>query len=219
MKIKIIITAVLTFLCIMPAFTVFAASDDYTVKEQDGFTICYGDKNLESAAKIMGISKGELSKKFREDDILFVAVNKDNSIQVRLSRYQTELSKKAEDISAFSDDLLNELFPELKNDNYAKTTIGKTTFIKNTENLKDSGGDYTSEQYITIKNGYIYQISVYVSEKADKAVADEFVNGIKILNAVIYSPRQKILVGGGIAVFVLLIIIMVKGIIKDISTE
>ena len=219
LKIKIVITALLSVLCFLPAFTVFAAADDYTVKEQDGFVITYGDKNIESVAKIMGVTKSELKKKFKDENILFIAVNTDNSIQIRLSRYETELSKKVEDISYLSDGLLSDIFPELENDNYIKTAIGKTPFIKNTETLLDSGGNYTSNQYVTIKNGYVYQISVYVSENAEQNLADDFVNNVRILNATIYSPRQKILVACGIAVFVILIIIMIRGIIKDIRAE
>jgi len=217
-KIKIIITAILAVLCIVPAIAVFASENDFSVKESDGFVIAYPSSDLSEAASIMGIKEKELKTLCRDNDVLFLAVNEDNSVQVRLSRYQTALSKKAEDISALSDTLLGD-FIGVSDGEYIKEKINSTTFLRVDETLVDDGGKYTSRQYLTIKNGYVYQISVYIGDSADPKTADDFIDGIRIIGATIYSPKQKILVGLAISAFLILIIIMIRGIIKDIKEK
>lgn len=218
LKIKIIITALLSLAALLPMLTVFSKSNDYSVNKSDSFYIGYTGGSLKTVAEILDVTEKELNAKCRENNILFVAVNKDNTAQIRLSRYTTELSKKAGDISVLSDELLEDLSPEIDGFGYIKTTIGGTVFLKVEEKLKDNGGEYTSKQYITIKNGYVYQISVYASDAVAEVEANEFTNGIKIIGATIYSPKQKIIVVCSIAAFLVLIIIMIRGIIKDLKS-
>ena len=206
-------------ICLFALITVFAAAEDYSVTASSGFTVAYYGEDMAKAAKIMGLSEKELKTLCRENDVQFVAVNADNSVQIRLSRYQTELSKKTEDLSSLSDSLVEELFSDIGENKYVKATLGNTVFFKMTENLSDSGGNYVSDQYVTVKNGYVYLVSVYRAESADTEAAEAFLQGIRINRTVIFSNKQKILVASAIAVLVILIGFMVRGIIKDVRIQ
>lgn len=218
-KLKIIATAVSIIVCIMLSVSVLAATPDYAVEIPKGFTVCYDKKDIKSVADIIKTDEKTLKKQFEENNTLFLAVNKDNSVQIRLSRYKTELSKKIGDIKNADDSFYNKLLEGNENGSYQKTAIGGTVFLLSESRLIDNGGEYTSKQFITVKNGYIYHISEYVSEDSDALSAQKLIDSINIYEKTVYSPKQKIIIGVCIAALTVLIGFMIWGIIKDLKED
>ncbi len=201
-------------------FSVYAQSEDYTINFDSSFTVGYTDKDLGEVAKITGMDKTALSDYCKQNGVSFVAVNKDNTEQMRLFIYQTELSKQAKDFNNLSSEALNELAKEIGIGDFVTEKSGGSEYMKFTETLEDSGGKYTSCQYITVKNGKVYQFSTYNSGETQSETVKKCFNSL-IINSEssVFSVRQKIIIGAVISVLAAVIIIMIIGIIKDLKKQ
>ena len=210
---RIIFAVVTVMVCAAVFIGVFRAFPDYSFTAPDGVTVGYTEKDMSDAADIIGTSEKELKKQCSDNNVVLLALNKDNTVQVRLSKYQTAASKKAVGINDISDEILSD---DMKKNGYEKIAIGNTVFLVTSEKLTDKGGEYVSKQYFTVRNGYIYQISSYVSNGADGKVAEDIIKNIEIKRDAVYSTGQKITVALIISAVIIVVEIMAFGIIKDI---
>lgn len=218
-KIALALAAVAAVMVIVFGFSVFAETPEYELSVPEELIGEYSSGNMKKTAKIIGISPEDLKKQCKENNVVFFAVNRDNTVQVRLSSYKTEASKKAGDLSDMSDEELKLLSGDISDNGYKKTVIGGTVFLMTEQNLSDNGGEYVSRQYFTVKNGAVYQLSSYVSKKVDGAAADGFIYGFKFVQKPVYSSKQKIVIGIVIAALLILIGVMIYGIVKDMMKK
>ena len=72
----------------MLTFPVFAATGDIKITAPKGFYSYKSGQSAESTAKILGMTEAELENYCNENGIVFIAVNKDNTKQIRA--YVTE---------------------------------------------------------------------------------------------------------------------------------
>lgn len=200
--------------------TVNAAGQPCSMKLGKEYTAVYAGEKTDKVAKLIGISSEELEKYFDDNGVLLIAVNKDNSRQVRLSEIDNEFSELVGDISDMEDNDISEIALELsggRSDYKLFFEDGGYKYIVFSDSRKDSGGNYTVTQFFTVKGGKMYQLSFY--EPGD-TVPDEVYNMAKTLR-VDYGQKSGIpvwaalLIGIGIAVFASLAAVMVVGIIKD----
>ncbi len=199
--------------------TVLAAEKEVSVDVDKSYTSAYKGESLDDVAKAVGMTADELESYFDKNGVLFLAANKDNSIQVRISSYENEFSELVGDLSALSEAEIKQVADELKTSDQAEYRLYNTKkykFILFSELLTDSGGQYISEQYITAKDGKIYQISIYMlghtSFYPSNEILESFVINTDDASFPLWLAALFVI---GIAAFVSLAAVMVIGIIKE----
>ena len=134
------------------------------------FTAETGDGKAK-IAEIIGMSSEELDSFCNSGGIIFLAVNKDNSKQIRISCLKNKFSEAAENISLLSDEEIERLVPDItgvSSDGCEIVNKNGQKFIRCVSPLSDSGGSFFLTQYITVANGKNYILSFYTpSEDGD----------------------------------------------------
>lgn len=156
--------------------TVFAAKTNVKIKVDKEFTVLSKGENEEELASILGITADELKEYCSENGIEYLAVNSDNTKQVKLSVQQTEFSSAAINFSNLSDENIEAVIPEIIGISNVKSEIKNKNgqkFAVIDLSSYDSGGDYTVNQYITVADKKLFVLSVYTSEGNDTGYADE----------------------------------------------
>ncbi|MBQ8203587.1 MAG: hypothetical protein IJZ75_04840 [Clostridia bacterium] len=215
MKIKFLILT----LCFMFSLSlpVAAAGKGYVIELPEEYIVSYGESKEDKVAEIFGMEDEKYKNYFSSNGMLFIAVKEDNSAQLRFSKYTNEFSAQLGNLSNLNDGEFKEIAEKLsKGREYKTLKSGEQTFIAITETLKDSGGEYTSIQYITVKNGYVYQLSCY---NAGDSVSEEIEN---IFSTLKFSESNNFnwLYAMIIVACVILagvIVIMIKGIVSDLK--
>ena len=127
-------------------------------------------------AEITDMSTEELNSFCDSGGIIFLAVNKDNSKQIRISCLKNKFSEAAENISLLSDEEIERLIPDITDvasDECEIVDKNGQKFIRCVSSLSDSGGSFFLTQYITVANGKNYILSFYTPSE-DR----EFTEGI-----------------------------------------
>ncbi len=159
---KKIICAFLAVL--MLTVPVFAAGADIEITAPKDFHSYKSGQSAESTAKILGMTAAELENYCSDNGIVFIAVNEDNTKQIRLSVTESAFSGSIGNLSNLSDDKITELIPDITGAVSGEITEkGGQKFIKTTENLTDSGGEYSVINYVTVAAKKDYVLSFYTA--------------------------------------------------------
>ncbi len=152
--------------CLMLNLTVSAKKVEMidTLEPYGSFYIL-GEDNKE-IAEILGISEADLGS----IDDAFLAINKENTKQIRLTVSVTDFSNGIGNISNISNDKISALAPELSGVESAKGEIIEKNgqkFLKIQLRSVDSGGDYILTQYITVAAKQNFILSFYTDFNED----------------------------------------------------
>lgn len=162
------------------ALSVFADGTGIKINAGKEFTVLSSGKNEKELASILGITENELIGYCRENSIEYLAVNRDNTKQIRLSVNQTEFSSAVINFSNLSDENIAAVVPDIVGVSNVKCeTVDKNgqKFAKVRLSSSDSGGDYTVSQYITAANKKLFILSVCTAADKDADYADEIFEG------------------------------------------
>lgn len=141
-----------------------AAAAEIEISSGEGFYT--SDKDSEAVARALGMSASELDDYCVENNIVYIAVNQENSKQIRLSAARSSFSESVGNLSGLSDSSLKPLIPDITGDSGVGAEIIEKNgqkFIKNYLSASDSGGQYTVVQYITVAGKTDYVLSFYTS--------------------------------------------------------
>ncbi len=218
-------SAVFLIISAMLCFTAFGAERSFGITADSSYKECYFDESKSEVSKRLGVTESELDNFFAENNVKYLAVSEDKQSQIRISVYEDGFSKKTENISAYSDNEIKKLAKKLTEGKDLKSEIysqNSVKYIKITENLKDSGGEFTATQFITVADGKMYNVSFYgAGNKTDQSVYRTL--GTFKINSKAFDKRTPIivlaLIAVGIAVFAGLISLMIVRIFKDRKTE
>lgn len=164
--IKRIITLIFAFILI---FNIEAAALSNITLKPDGEFYIYGENNGE-ISELLGLKENELPDYCKDNNIVFLAANKDNSKQIRVDCYSTEFSENVVNISALPDDKIMQLSADIIGLEDVKSVIitkDGQKFIKTELMSEDSGGKYSVTQYITVANKKNYILNFYTDAKQD----------------------------------------------------
>ncbi len=137
------------------------ASNYFSVKTDDEFLV-YG-KDDEKLASVLGVSVTELKEECGEN-VIFLAANKDNSKQIRLTVAQNDFTNSVVNISSFSNDKISQLVPQITEiDDLRGEIVNKNgqKFIKTELRTSDSGGEFILTEYITVADRRSFVLSFY----------------------------------------------------------
>ncbi len=209
---KRVIVLIAVFIMLF-SFSVSAESKFNITPDGEFFT------ETQKIAEIIGMEKDELLDFCIENDIVYIAVNKDNSKQIRVTSKETDFSKSIVNINGLSEDKINKLLPDIIGiDGVKGEVINKNgqKFIKTELSSNDSGGEYILTEYITVAEKKVYVLSFYTDSKSDTDYTQKtfesfdspyFVNETKGDNAFQYVIIIAIVVFLAASVFIIITII------------
>lgn len=207
----------ISFICL----TAFVSNNDFEIKVNDGYSYCYKNTDMSEVAERLDMSEDALKDFFGENNVVFLAVNKDKTSQIRITERKTAFSRATGDIKNLDKSGLKTLAKEISKDNksgYSVCEADARRYIKISETLKDSGGVYTATQFITVADGKLINLTFYNNGEYMPSESYKTFNSFKINDQMAPSKKPVIyifLIAFAIAAFVAVIIVMILGIIKD----
>ncbi|MBQ5764602.1 MAG: hypothetical protein IIW03_00490 [Clostridia bacterium] len=170
---KIFSTLVLsvTVICLF-TLTVFAASTAENSEHKLTLTlpeeyVLLSNETAEENTELLeslGYSESAFKNYLKQVDntqILFLGVNPDNMAQVTVKASSTDFSKKVTDFSLLTDEALQKTANDLvqvKGARHKMATVNGIKLIEVSATDKDSGGEFCSIQYLTVRNGILYTV-------------------------------------------------------------
>ena len=143
---------------------VFAKTADIKITPPKGFYSYKSGQSAENTAKILGMTSDELKNYCSENGIVFIAVNEDNTKQIRVSVTESEFSSSIGNLTNLSDDKITALIPDITGSVSGEITEKDgQRFIKTAEALSDSGGEYSVISYVTVTAKKDYILSFYTA--------------------------------------------------------
>ena len=152
-----------------------SAAGRISLKAGDEFSV-YGEDS-KKAAEILGMSETELDGYVSQNNIVYLAVNEDNTKQIRLTVAATAFSESTGNLSLLSDSEIKKLIPDITGDSAVKGEIienGTQKFVLSKVLSEDSGGGYTLARYFTVAGDNEYILSFYTS----KGVPEDYIESV-----------------------------------------
>lgn len=193
-----------------------AKQKDYNLGVPKGFISAQSDEDLSEIARVTGVDKKEIKDYFKEDKIVFMAVNEDNSVQIKLSCFENDYSKAIGSFEYLNAEEIDKYAASAVKSGYETVKCNDTSFIFTQSHNKSGEKEYVSSLYITVKNNKFYVLSCYnTGSSPDKAVMNVF-NSLEINSETAAIPVwQTILISLGIALFTAAAIGIIISFIKD----
>ena len=152
-----------------------SAAGRISLKAGDEFSV-YGEDS-KKVAEILGMSEAELNGYVSQNNIVYLAVNEDNTKQIRLTVAATAFSESTGNLSLLSDSEIKKLIPDITGDSAVKGDIiesGGQKFVLSRVLSEDSGGGYTLARYFTVAGDNEYILSFYTSQ----GVSEDYIKSV-----------------------------------------
>ena len=155
---------------------VLILSLNFTVSAKDAVSLevpkdfCVYSKEPQKTAEILGMTETELKEYCVNGSVLYLAVDKDNSRQIRVTVGDTAFSSSVVNISELTDDKIESLAPEISGFDGVKgeaVSLNGQKFLKVELQSEDDGGEYFLTQYITVAEKQNIVLSFYTDSDAD----------------------------------------------------
>ena len=160
------------------AVTAFAESGEIKITAPKDFYFYESGGNAAGTAQILGMTAAELENYCTENGIVYIAVNKDNSKQIRLTVTESAFSGSVGNLSNLSPDKIDALIPDITGvDRGEIIEKDGQRFIKTVVSANDSGGEYTILRYFTVAAKKDYTLSFYTSSGTETDYAEEVFGG------------------------------------------
>ncbi len=199
---------------IISVCAVFLFSFSVCAESRDNFYV-HGEANT-YVSEILGLSEDQLNNYVADNNITYLAVNKDNTKQIRKTEISDAFSKKIGNFLSLKDNEILELAEELTGFEGINGTVfekGDKRFLKVSVKTTDSGGEYYLTQYITVANSKKEILSFYTASGENTDYIEEFLNSH--YQATKPNTFLKVLSVIGIVLFSLFAAVVVFVIIKD----
>lgn len=194
------------------------AEDNKDIIESLGYTVSSFENYLKAS--------GENSA-----TTLFLGIEPQTKAQISVKNWSTDFSKKITDLSLLSGDALTKTAKELvkvEGASYKTVSVNGMALIEIRANGKDSGGDFCSVQYLTVRNGQFYSVTATFEGSIDDAKVDiawKTVSSLEIENAnseTVWDAETiliMILLGAVILAGAVAVVIILYSFIKDIKNR
>ena len=180
-----------------PFITTAAEKNSITIKEENltislpgSYTMLNADnaKKNKEIIEDFGYSVTSFKSYLKSNNIILFASDKESKAQVSVKKWESDFSKDVQDLAYLSDKSLESVVKELIKDEslaHKTVTINGMKMFEIQKNDKDSGGDFCSAQYVTIRNGNFYSVTVMYPGKMDDekaSAARKILLGLNIKN-------------------------------------
>lgn len=208
---SVIIGAIL--LCAATGFSAAAFSDPehgVSFKTPEGFYELNAGNSHDNPEllKQIGYTEKSFDNYVQKSGIIYFALNGDNSKQIIIRCQSTVFSQNLNDLSDLGEEGIDALAKEILPKDYKEYAIvrgGDTVYLELSTAFKDSGGNFYTVQYFTVKNGYLYSISFNYGGAYDKnafEITDGYMQNLTI-------TTQKVSTGGGKNIFFTILVIII----------
>lgn len=159
------------FIAVLSLFSIGVSAEENIHLKPHGEFYIYGEQN-QKITEILGSDTKEIDEFCEQNAIEFLAVNENNTKQIRLSCYSDDFSSSIININGLSDDKIIELLPDITGfENVKGEIINKNgqKFVKIQLKSSDSGGEFLTAQYFTVagRKNYVLSFYTHVDEKTD----------------------------------------------------
>ena len=143
----------------------FKGGSGFSIEVDDSFAVATKSSDVDSVAERLNIEPTEVKSYFKQNALKFIAVSEDTLTQIRVSRFADNFSGDVYDSKNLDEDLIKKMVSLYGADDSVASIVESNgrKFAKITDVLKDSGGVYTSTQYVTVAGGKTFIISCYNS--------------------------------------------------------
>lgn len=216
----------LTFLvlfCLIFSFNVSAQSNIEMTPSGEFYV--FGKDNTE-IAEILGIESNNIQNYYKENSIIYLAVNSDNTKQIKCQSYSTDFSNSIVNISSLSNDKIISIIPDIIGFENVKGAVVEKNgqkFVKLDLRSSDSGGDYILTQYITVAGKKIFVVGFYTKANIS---TDYVEKSFETLNSPLFLNNKNNSKGNWYyiilllsVVFALVTVFIIYTIIRDIKYE
>lgn len=167
---KLLISVVALIVMLTSVVSALEIGDDFYLYGRD-------DKKLASA---LNMTENEVKDYCEQNYITLLAVNSDNTKQIREITRETEFSKTVKNLAVLDNDEILELTFQLCGIENVKGKVIEENNYKylkiEVKALDKVGGDYVLTQYITVKDSKIVALNFYTSKNQDLSYTEEVFN-------------------------------------------
>ncbi len=181
-----------------------------------------------AAIESLGFTESSFVGYLKNNNILLFASRADKRCQLTVSVGQTSFSKNVENLAYLENENIKEMLPQLIGDSTALRieTINDSKFVLSQISGSDNAGEFTSLQYITIKNEKLYTITISFSEtelsSESVALANALINSLNIAensNGITMQGFQNVAIYIGLVVIILFLAAVIVYIIYTVVTD
>ena len=158
-------------LCLLAVITVCgvtaSAAGGISVDPGAEFESYEAGGDASAVTDIVGMTDAELADYCKNNNIVYFAVNGDNTKQIRVTVSETAFSAGIGNLSVLPDEKITALIPEFTGSDEISGTIAEKDgqkFVRINVETDDSGGKYSVLQYITVAEKKEYTLSFYTSD-------------------------------------------------------
>lgn len=166
------ILVVKKILCFIVAF---ALCFSFSVLAEEEFAV-YGEDDIELFCRAFDMDDCEIVDYVNENNITYLAINRDNTKQIKRSEIVDAFSQKVVDFNVLADDKIKNLANEISGFENSKgevVTIRGYKLLKSELKTEDSGGEYVLTQFVTVKNSKKIILSFYTASNADRTYIED----------------------------------------------
>ncbi len=215
--------AVLIFLVCLQilCFGIIAYATDIQMTPGDEF-YTYGN-NPQKVAEILNFTEDRLAEYYENNNLKFLAVNQNNTKQIKLDLSEGDFSKFIGNISTLPDGDILGLADELSGiDNAGGSVVllGGQKFLKLDFKTSDSGGEYILTQYITVAESKSYRLSFYTDAGEDTGYIETVFNSLQSDDFVAKTTNKSAtdyIIPIACIAFLIITVLIVVSVISDIK--
>ncbi len=165
MKRILFVTAILMLIFSISASAITLAEHNLSIDIDGQYSVLTRETlgSNEELVSSLGHSLTSIRQYFDDNSLILFAVNADNTRQLQVICKETEFSKRLGDMSYLSDNdalsFVNRFVTVKTVSDLTLLTIGDTKYYEIVSSGTDSGGEFCSVQYVTVRGGKLYTFS------------------------------------------------------------
>jgi hypothetical protein len=174
----------------------------------DSEFLVYGEDDIDIFCQAFDMDAGEIKYYLSQNNITYLAINGDNTKQIKRSEITDAFSQKVVDFSVLEDSEILNLANQISGFENSKgqvVTVGDIKLLKTEVKTKDSGGDYVLTQFVTVKGGKKITLSFFTAGDGDRAYIETVLKE--------QFPKEKdftpFLIGGTVALSIAILVVIV----------
>jgi hypothetical protein len=178
-----------------------------TVLADSEFSV-YGEDDIDIFCQAFDMDAGEIKYYLSQNNITYLAINGDNTKQIKRSEITDAFSQKVVDFSVLEDSEILNLANQISGFENSKgqvVTVGDIKLLKIEVKTKDSGGEYVLTQFVTVKGGKKITLSFFTAGDGDRAYIETVLKE--------QFPKEKdftpFLIGGTVALSIAILVVIV----------
>ncbi len=141
----------------------FKGGNGFTIEIDNSFAVATKSSEVDTVAERLNMDQAQVASYFKNNALKLIAVSGDKKTQIQISSFADNFSSSVYDAENLSKEDLSEMVSLYGGSFDAVETVENNgrSFAKITQVLEDSGGVYTSTQYVTVAGGRTFIITCH----------------------------------------------------------